>query len=185
MKRLLFGTLLFVIACGQEAPQQTAAVDTREAIEVRYVKSQELPVHSQPNATSPVIARFMTSESVSILSKKGDWLEVRTADGSGWAQASDLETSAEAAAATPKDDLTPRFRVRPEPVTQTTAHGELVLEANVSPNGDVLSVRTLSNSTGSMELEYKNTSALRNAKFFPIVKGGRRQEFIYEYRVHY
>jgi outer membrane biosynthesis protein TonB len=70
-------------------------------------------------------------------------------------------------------------------VTQTTPRGEIVLEAAVNTDGDVTSVRTLTNTTGSMGLEAKNRAELEGTKFYPIVQKGQRVPFTYEYRVHY
>jgi outer membrane biosynthesis protein TonB len=70
-------------------------------------------------------------------------------------------------------------------VTQPSAHGEIIIEAMVNTDGDVTSVKTTRNTTGSDALAFKNSAAIQGAKFYPIVVKGRRREFIYEYRVHY
>ena len=129
------------------------------------------------------MTRFTRGESVSVLSKKGAWAEVRTATGSGWARADGLAGHVDASRE--DDNLTPRFVKAPQPVTQPSAHGEIVIEASVNTDGDVTSIRTVNNTTGSYELAAKNSAALQGAKFQPIVQHGKRREFIYEYRVHY
>ena len=127
---------------------------------------------------------YQKGESVSILARRGDWAEVRTAAGSGWARLGEMADAAEAQSAE-EDSLKPHFTHTPAPVTQPGAHGELVLEADVSADGIVTNVRTLSNTTGSASLEQRNTASLRSAVFTPVVRHGRREAFVYEHRVHY
>ena len=154
----------------------------REAIGVEYVQAEKLPVHTTTSDSSPVIATYASGETVSVLSRKETWVEVRTTDGSGWAHASDLAENAKQVEA---DNLSPRFRRAPMPVSQPGAHGDIILEADVNSDGDVTAVRILSNSTGSQSLADNNVEALRQAHFLPIVQKGRRRNFIYEHRVHY
>jgi outer membrane biosynthesis protein TonB len=184
--RLLFIALLLA-ACGRESVPDVTPV--RQAIEVRYVGGDTAAVHQQPAEASPVMTTYQFGEALSVLSKQGEWLEVRVADGSGWVRASDTQSSKEARdaeqAAGADTPLTPRFRKAPASVTDLGAHGEIVLEANVSPQGEVLNVRVLSNTTGSIGLEARNVAALQAAKFYPIVQAGERRAFIYEHRVSY
>jgi uncharacterized protein YgiM (DUF1202 family) len=185
MKRLLLAALVLA-ACAKSEPAGEPALDTRAPLSVEYVRGAELRVHEKPDDASPVVTKYMASEAVSILSKQGDWVEVRTAGGSGWARAAELATGAEMTASTGSgDNLAPRFIVPPEPVTQPGATGEIVLEADVSTNGDVYSVRLMTNTTGSAGLAQRNIASLQKAKFAPIIKGGQRMPFIYEHRVHY
>jgi uncharacterized protein YgiM (DUF1202 family) len=180
----LVALLVLTAACEESTPPVTDSTPARMAIEIRYVHGEDsVDVHARPSADSPVIVKFLPGETVSILSRRGEWVEARTATGSGWLRASALR---DAAAAKQEDDnLTPRFRKAPAPVTQPSARGEIVLEATVNTDGDVTSVKTLSNTTGTDSLVAQNTAALRGAKFYPIVQKGKRREFIYEYRVHY
>ncbi|MGH9459309.1 MAG: hypothetical protein ACRD2J_16865, partial [Thermoanaerobaculia bacterium] len=105
----------------------------------------------------------------------------------GWVPTADLTTQAP-----PSGDVRvggmpiPQFRVPPAPVfSPTGASGQIVLEANVNSSGDVLSVRVLRNTTGREDLALKNIEELKRAKFYPLVRGGGRQPFIYEHRVSY
>jgi uncharacterized protein YgiM (DUF1202 family) len=185
LSRLLVIALVLVGCRGEQSTNGNAsdATNARPTIAVEYISAPELKIHAKPDEASPVISTYENGESVSVLARKEGWVEVRTGTGSGWARAADLRT-AEAATQEP-DSLTPRFRKSPAPITQTTTHGEIVLEADVNTDGDVTAVRTESNTTGSTELEVKNTAELRSAKFFPIVQHGKRVPFTYEYRVHY
>ena len=184
MKRLLVAALVLA-ACSKSEPPAEPAIDTRAPIGVEYVRGAEMEIHAKPDAASPVVTKYVASEAVSILSKQGDWVEVRTASGSGWAKASELASGSEIAAGAGGDSTSPRFIVPPEPVSQPGASGKLVLEANVSSSGDVFGVRVIANTTGSEGLAARNVAALQKAKFAPIIKHGQRMPFIYEHRVHY
>jgi len=184
MKRLLVAALLLA-ACSKPEPPAEPAIDTRAPIGVEYVRGAELEIHAKPDAASPVVTKYLASEAVSILSKQGEWVEVRTASGSGWAKAGELASGKEITEGAGGDSTSPRFIVPPEPVSQPGASGELVLEADVSSNGEVFGVRVLSNTTGSEGLAARNVAALQKAKFAPIIKHGQRMPFTYEHRVHY
>ncbi len=181
--RRLFLFLLFVaaFACNREAPP--VATDTREPIETGYVGSPEMQVHAKADDASRVQTKFLSGESVSILARKGDWVEVRTAAGSGWVHASDL-TNAEAAKKE-EDNPTPKFKTPPSPVVQPGAHGTIFIEANVNEQGEVTSTRVVANETGSVALAAQNEAALRQSRFYPIVKKGQRVPFVYDYSVTY
>ncbi|MFL6247868.1 MAG: TonB family protein [Thermoanaerobaculia bacterium] len=183
MKRLALLVLL-AAACKQETVvTDTTPVDTREAIAIRYVSTPELQVRQQPNDTAPVLVTYQNGESVSVLAEKGEWVEVRSGDGSGWARAADL-TDAEGKQQA-ESNPEPKFRVIPMPVSAPSAKGEIYLEADVNSDGEVTSVRTISNTTGSAALEAQNTAALRSAKFFPIMQKNQRVRFKYYHRVTY
>ena len=83
------------------------------------------------------------------------------------------------------DNLNPRFKIPPAPVTSPGAHGEVTLEASVNQDGEVTDVRQLVNTTGNPELASRNIHSLHLARFEPIIQHGTRQPFTYEYRVHY
>lgn len=182
--RRLFLLLIFVaaLACNREAPA-TAAIDTREPIETGYVGSPEMQVHAKADDASRVQTKFLSGESVSILAKKGDWVEVRTAAGSGCVHASDL-TNAEAAKKE-EDNPTPKFKTPPSPVVQPGAHGTIFIEATVNEQGEVTRTKVIANETGSPGLAAQNEAALRQSRFYPIVKKGQRVPFVYDYSVTY
>src|SRR5215211_7957321 len=92
MKRL--AVLLLLAACArEERPAATQTMDMREPVAVRYVGAPELPVRAQADDTAEVLATYQNGEAISILSEKGEWVEVRTGDRAGWARAADLTTA--------------------------------------------------------------------------------------------
>lgn len=185
MRGLLVAALVLAACSKSEPPPDDPAIDTRAPIGVEYVRGAELVIHAKPDAASAVVTKYLASEAVSILSRQGDWVEVRTASGSGWAKASELASGSEISAGAGGESTSPRFIVPPEPVSQPGASGEIVLEADVSSNGDVFGIRTIRNTTGSDGLAARNVAALQKAKFAPIIKHGQRLPFTYEHRVHY
>lgn len=180
MRYYIAVALIFACACSHPEVEKT---DTREPIAIQYVGPPELPVHKWARDDSAVIAKFLNGESVSILARKGEWVEVRTGSGSGFVHAVDLTGAAEAQKE--HDNPTPKFRVVPSPVTAPGVHGNIYIEANVNTDGDVTATKIISNTTGSIELAERNAAALERGKFYPIVVKGNRTPFLYYYSVDY
>lgn len=184
MKRSLLMIAIVLLAACDSEPVKVAASDTRMPVAVEYVRGTDLKIHEKADDKSPVVMTYRNGESVSVMSKRGDWSEVQIAGGSGWVHAGELANAAEATQAL-ADNLNPRFTHAPQPVTQPGARGELVLEADVNTDGVVVNVRTVRNTTGSINLEQRNIASLRNAVFAPVVRHGKREPFVYEQRVQY
>ena len=181
MKQLAL--LLLLAACSAETPVATETVDTRAAIGVMYVGSPELPVRQQPNDAAAVITTYSNGEAISILAEKGEWVEVRTGDRAGWAKKADLTTADRKLAN--EENPEPKFRRMPLPVSAPSARGEIYIEADVNTDGDIVSTRIITNTTGSVALAAQNESALKSARFYPIIVKGERQKFKYYHRVTY
>ena len=168
------------VACHQAPAEKT---DTRQPIAVQYVGAPELLVHKWSTDGSPVVTKFLNGESVAILSRRGDWVEVRTVSGSGFARAADLTNAAEAKSE--EANPTPRFRVAPSPVTSPGAKGTIYIEADVNTDGEITGSRVITDTTNSADLASRNAEALQLAKFYPIVQKGEKKPFKYDYRVDY
>ncbi|HEY8182620.1 MAG TPA: SH3 domain-containing protein [Thermoanaerobaculia bacterium] len=178
--RLAAVFLILLVGCSKPDVETT---DTREPIAIRYVGVADLPVHSQPGDITPVITHYKHGESISVLSHKGDWAEVRTAMGNGWVHQKDLVGAEEAASS--KENPNPRFEHAPSPVTAPSAHGTIYIQADVNTDGDITNTTLIDNTTGSPDLAEKNMAALKRAKFYPILIHGERKPFQYFYRVDY
>lgn len=173
-------------ACGGNDTETavTETMDTREPVRVAYVGAPGgLTVREQASDTAPVITTYSNGEAISVLAEKGDWVEIRTGTRSGWAKASELTDAAGKEQAENNPD--PKFRVIPMPVTAPSAHGEIYIEADVNTEGEITATRILENTTGSTALAEQNARALKNGKFYPIVKDGERRQFKYYHRVTY
>jgi len=179
---LLFSFAL--VACRQNEPAaSTATVDTREPVRVAYVGAPELQVREQASDSAPVLSTYQNGEAISVLAEKGEWVEVRSGDGSGWAEAADLTDAAgkDAADANPE----PKFKVVPMPVSAPSARGAIYIRAKVNTDGEITSTEILENTTGNTALAEQNASALENAKFHPMIVKGERRQFEYFHRVSY
>ena len=173
-----FCILLF--SC-KEPPE--VVTDTREPISVEYVGAPELPVRAAANDTAEVLTTYQNGESVSVLARSGEWVEIRTVGGSGWVKAADLTNASEVKAQ--EENPTPKFVELPSPVSAPNAKGTIYIEADVNTDGDVTAVKIISNTTDSPALAQNNAAALARAKFHPIVIRGERKPFKYDYRVDY
>lgn len=170
---------LLLAACREEVKLPPP----RETIDIRYVSVPELQVRQAPNATAPVVTTYKVGESVSIVAEKDGWSEVRVgSDGSGWVENASLSKEKEAGSTSEEV----RFVKAPSPVfTASNVQGEILLEASVNTDGDVVNVRTVMNTTGNDALAAKNADELRKAKFYPMMVQGRAKPFIYVHRATY
>lgn len=174
--------LLLVCACSRQEAV-TVTTDTREPLGVWYVGAPELQIRAKPADDAPVVTTYQNGEAVSVLVRQGDWVEVRTAMGSGWARFADLATAAQAKAE--EDNPQPKFRRPAMPVAAPGARGEIYIEADVNTDGEVTSTRLITDTTKNPNLVAQNIAALQNAKFYPIVIKGERKPFKYYHRVTY
>jgi uncharacterized protein YgiM (DUF1202 family) len=181
--RFLPIALILLAACDSR-PAKIVDTDTRTPIAIDYVRQSAMKVHVKASDDAPVVTTYQHGESVSVLSRRGAWAEVRVTDGSGWVHGDELADAAQETKAE-GDNLTPHFTRSPEPVTQPGVRGEIVLEADVNTDGIVTAVRTLRNTTGSTSLEQRNSAELQRAVFTPVVRHGKREPFVYEHRVQY
>lgn len=188
MKHILVALLIVVAALGctqKPAPVANDTVSTdpaeRLAIAVEYVAVPTAIIYSRPAVDAEQVGAYGLTEAVSILEKKGEWVLVRTYDGTGWIKQADLVDGATAAK---MDTATPRFYVTPKEVTYG-GRGEIAFQARVNTDGAVVEVKTIKNTTGSSALADLNANALKEAKFYPMVDKGARKTFVYEHHVYY
>jgi hypothetical protein len=175
--------LLLLVACGSKRQVPVASAETpRLAIAIEYVGVPHMDIRTQPNDVAPVITSYAYTETVSVLARQGEWAEVRTVDGSGWAHATDLISAAQAAAVKSE---TPRFMTPPAPVANNGRRGELGFEAKVNTDGVVVDVRTVKNTTGSEPLAVANAEALMSARFYPLIQNRTHIAFTYQHHVYY
>lgn len=179
---LAIASTLLLIGCSEEVPD---VPPMRETVAIEYVSAEAAVVRKSPQPTAPEVARISNAEPVSVLAYGGTWAEVRTGTGTGWVERAQLAPKVEVAKLESTRDK-PRFRQPPMPVTSPgPVSGEIVLEAQVNSEGQVVSVRTLSNTTGSTELEERNTAEFRKSSFYPMMVNGKKKPFFYYHRVSY
>lgn len=179
---LLFALLTLCFSCSQEVVHVPEA---REAIAVRFADVPELEVREAPSADAPIVITYRLGESVSVLSEREGWAEVRVGyDDSGWVPLESL--ASEKATFESASEAKARFVTPPNPVfSPGGVEGMIHLEAAVNTEGDVTSVRVIRNTTGSEGLASQNVAALQKAKFYPMVIDGRTKPFVYDHVVNY
>ncbi|HYM60658.1 MAG TPA: TonB family protein [Thermoanaerobaculia bacterium] len=185
IKLILLVVLVLAAGCMRHpAPVATNQDAARLAIAIRYVGVPVMNVYAFPTNSNGPITRFGYLETVSVLGLKGEWSEVRTLTGSGWVKTAEMIDAPEAAklAANPS----PRFLNPPAQVINNRVRGEIVLEAKVNTDGEVIGVRLVKNTTRNTALAQQNVQAMQAAKFYPMVqKGGQRVVFSYEHKIYY
>lgn len=182
--KIVLLVVLLLVACETKRQVPVAAADEpRKAIEILYVGVPNMSVYAQPNDVSPVITTYAYTETVSILARQGQWVEVRTVDGSGWSHANELIKAAEAEKL--GKDTSPRFMTAPVPVPKPNARGEIAYEAKVNTDGAVVDVKTTKNTTGSEPLALANAEALKQARFYPMIQNKQHVAFTYQHHVYY
>jgi uncharacterized protein YgiM (DUF1202 family) len=184
MKTLAAAALLLLAACSRETAEPvTETIDTRTPVAVLYAGVSALNVHAQPNPQAEVIATYQSGEAVSVLARQEEWSEIRTGSRTGWVRNSELVTAEQKNQA--EEAPSPKFVRVPMPVSAPGAKGAIYIEADVNTDGDVVSTRIISNTTGSQALAFQNAEALKTAKFEPIVVKGERKAFKYYHNVSY
>ena len=185
MKRVLTLLAIFgaLYGCTKTVKEVATEPPIRRALEIRYVAIPKLPIYAQPSEDAKLVTTYNINETVSILSKKDDWVEVRTVDGSGWAKAAGLINAEQAQEI--QNNPVPRFLTPPVPVPDARAHGIVTLNAKVNTDGEVIEVKIVNNTTRNVALANANASSLLQAKFYPMVQKGQRMTFTYEYKVVY
>ena len=184
MKKLIvLFTVLFLFSCVQRPAPVATHTGERLAIAIQYVAVPSMKVLAAPNDNAELKTQYGYKETVSILAKQGDWVEVRTVDGSGWSHANELMGADEATKLA--NDKTPRFATPPPAVPAPGARGEIDFNAKVNTDGEVIDVQIVKNTTGIKSLADQNAQALKSARFYPLVDKGQRMTFVYEHRVYY
>ncbi len=174
---IAIATIALALACGTKK-EPPAAPPSRDTIAIKYAAG-DLEIRDAPRDDATLLSTYKTGESVSILAEQGDWSEIKISfEKSGWARSSNLVATKSEVGSTP-DQV--RFRIAPSPITQPGVRGIIRLEATVNVHGDVTGVKTLENTTGRTELELRTSDSLRKAKFYPLLKDGKAQQFVYEY----
>lgn len=183
MKRT-FALLLVAIALVACTETKKPAVEpVRKAIDIAYVAVPFLKIYDAPRPDAKLLTQYGINETVSILARKGDWCEIRTVSGTGWALASELMDVEKAKAIA--EDPTPRFLLAPVAVPDARAHGEIDLNCKVNTDGEVVEVKVGNNTTRNAALADANANSLLQAKFYPMVQKGQRMTFTYEHKIYY
>jgi uncharacterized protein YgiM (DUF1202 family) len=202
---LLLVLLLLAAACAAPAPTPTTVPEppppvappstpneSVAAIGTVRVTSATLNVRREPATTGEVVAQVKKGERLALLAHRGEWSNVRLADGiTGWVSSklvANDASGAAAGAAKPRRgscaDSDFRFVQAPLPSfnNDQTAHGIVTVDANVDTRGIVTSTKVVSNTTGDAALAALAEKEIRNAKFAPPMRNCVAKAFIYTYK---
>ncbi len=184
-KAIFLLAIALMFSCAKTQPAASPSNDFKTAIDTLYVGVPRMNVYALPNDTAPVITTYGYTESVSILSRRGTWSEVRTYDGgSAWIHSAELISATEVEEVL--KNPTPRFAVAPQQIPSPRVHGVILLQARVNAEGEIFDVQPTRNTTGRDDLLEANADALRRARFYPLIdKKGQRASFTYEYAATY
>lgn len=171
-------------ACSKPPDTSTPKVAEREPIGVLFVALPEIDVRAAPEESAEIVSVRRAGEAVSILAENDLWVEVRLGTGdTGWMLKENLTPNRNDTVSTAS---TVRFLRKPSPVFSTSkVSGLIMLECQVSRTGEVTSVRTMINTTGSADLEERNHNEIKRARFAPMMVGGQARAFVYEQRIEY
>jgi uncharacterized protein YgiM (DUF1202 family) len=204
LRLLALTALLFAAACSSsttppsappgETPPSAEAAPSPEPPPVGVVRvtATSLNVRRQPATTSDVLVQVRRGDRLTLLSVGNDWMQVQLANGNrGWVS-SEFVTRDDAApkgsgraprrrnGCAPDSDY--RFTKTPTPTfSDSGAHGLVVVEANVDKNGNVLSTRMISNTTGDEALAFLAQKELKGARFEAPVRDCVARAFIFTY----
>jgi TonB family protein len=156
------------------------------------VTSATLNVRRDPTTAGEVVAQVKRGERLALLANRGEWSNVRLADGAtGWVSSKLVSSdTASSTGTTPRrrggcpPDAEFHFIQAPLPAfsDNAAAHGTVTVEVNVDTRGIVTSTRVTANTTGDPSLATLAEREIRNAKFAPPVKGCVPKAFIYTYK---
>ncbi len=167
------------------APTEPASVGT-----VR-VTTATLNVRKEPTTSGEVMARVKRNDRLALLATRGEWSNVRMADGTtGWVSSKLVANAAPSGSPASRRqggcpaDSDFRFAQAPAPSfnDNQTAHGIVTVDANVDTRGVVTSTRIVSNTTGDPSLGTLAEREIRNAKFAPPVRNCAPKAFIFTYK---
>ena len=167
------------------APAEPASVGT-----VR-VTTTTLNVRKEPTTSGEVMAQVKRNDRLALLATRGEWSNVRMADGTtGWVSSKLVANDAPSGNAAPRRhggcpaDSDFRFAQAPVPSFNDNqkAHGIVTVDANVDTHGVVTTTRIVSNTTGDPSLGTLAEREIRNAKFAPPVRNCAPKAFIFTYK---
>jgi len=155
------------------------------------VTTATLNVRKEPTTSGEVMAQVKRNDRLALLATRGEWSNVRMADGStGWVSSKLVANDAPSGNPAPRRqggcpaDSDFRFVQAPVPSFNENqiAHGIVTVDANVDTRGVVTSTRIVSNTTGDPSLGTLAEHEIRNAKFAPPVRNCAPKAFIFTYK---
>jgi TonB family protein len=143
------------------------------------VTGSSLNVREGASTTTAAVAKVRKGDQLVVLADQGDWLQVGLPDSRvGWVNAKYVRREEPCL----PDKLTAEILSGADEILRPTATlGRVVLDATVSAQGLVVSVKLVENSTGQAELAAQAETGLRAMRFAPPVRKCRPVPFVYTY----
>ncbi|HEX3111083.1 MAG TPA: SH3 domain-containing protein [Thermoanaerobaculia bacterium] len=194
MKKSFLALSLFAFACGPsttvEAPPPVASPAPAAApapAQTVYVTASSVNVRRDPSMAGEVLKQARKNEALTLLSSMEDWTKVQLADGTvGWVASRFVSQSRSASAPAAKAGCNTDFAFvktpKPSFVEGDAKHGLVVVDAYVSPSGDVTSTKVITNETGDAKLASMAESEIKSAKFEAPKRGCVARAFIFTYK---
>ena len=143
------------------------------------VTGSSLNVREGASTSTATVAKVRKGDQLVVLADQGDWLQVGLPDSRvGWVNAKYVRREEPCLPDKPSAEV---LSGADEILRSTATLGRVVLDATVSAQGLVVSVKLVENSTGQAELATQAEARLRAMRFAPPVRKCRPVPFIYTY----
>jgi TonB family protein len=193
LKTLLPALALFAFACGSstttvEAPPPAPApapVQAATATGTVYVTASSVNVRRDPSMAGDVLKQAKKNDPLTLLSSAEEWTKVQLADGTvGWVASRFVAQSPSAQAPKAGCNTDFAFVKTPKPAFAEgeTKHGLVVVDAYVSPDGNVTSTSVIKNETGDEKLATLARDEIKSAKFEAPKRNCVARAFIFTYK---
>jgi SH3-like domain-containing protein len=196
LKKLFAATALFAFACSSSTPVEpppaaspSVAPASAPAKTIVYVTASSVNVRRDPSMTGEVLKQAKKNDAMVQLATGDDWTNVQLADGTiGWVASRFVSQSLTASSQAPKKgagcNTDFAFVKTPKPAFSEGAakHGLVVVDAYVSPGGDVTSTKIITNDTGDDGLAALAQREIKSARFEAPKRNCIAKSFIFTYK---
>ncbi|MFZ2490624.1 MAG: SH3 domain-containing protein [Thermoanaerobaculia bacterium] len=200
MRRILYALALltFALRCATPAPAPPPAVEVvppppveEKVVGTATVNASALNVRAEATGEAEVVVQLKRGTKVSILDPGESWTKVRLANGdTGFAATRFLKREGESTSKSkakgkkscPADSDFAFLETPMLTFSDSGAHGLVVVDATVNTNGNVVSTKLVSNSTGDEALAFLTEREIKSAKFAPPIRSCVPRTFIFTYR---
>lgn len=182
--------LVWLQGCAATAPPPTAekppevaevvaapVPETAPAV-FAWVTGSTLNVREGAGTGHKVVGSARRGERLAVVGEDGEWLKVQLGpEKTGFVHGKFVSRNDPC----PADKNTAEILNEPDVVLRPAGVGRVVLEATVSPRGEVTTVKFVENSTGSEEFRRQAEGELRALRFSPPIRNCKPRSFIYVY----
>ena len=144
-------------------------------------------VRRDPSMSGEVLKQAKKDDALTQLATMEDWTKVQLADGTvGWVASRFVSTSKTATSSKTAAGCNTDFAFvktpKPSFVEGAARHGLVVVDAYVSPSGDVTSTKVVTNDTGDPKLASLAENEIKSAKFEAPKRSCVARAFIFTYK---